>query len=234
MILRGFPTGIFQENCFIAGCEKTRDALVVDPGADADVILRVLEEEKLSAKLIAVTHSHMDHIGAVQAVREATGAPLAMHRDAFAQVDDQAAAARYMVGAPIDPPAEPETFLEEGDELEVGELCFQVLYCPGHADGHLCFYREAVASGSAERTEASAEPGVVFTGDTLFQSGIGRFDLPGGDGRLLLRSIRDKLLVLPEETVVLPGHGPETTIGQEKRENPFLLHPRALMGIDPD
>lgn len=218
MILRGFPTGVFQENCFIAGCEKTREALVVDPGADADVILRVLNDEKLTAKLIAVTHPHIDHIGAVQAVRQATGAPVAMHRDAFAQVGDQAAAARYMVGSPIDPPTEPETFLEDGDELEIGELRFQVLYCPGHTEGHLCFHGE----------------GVVFTGDTLFQSGIGRFDLPGGDGRLLLRSIRDKLLVLPEETVVLPGHGPETTIGREKRENPFILYPRAFMGISPD
>jgi hydroxyacylglutathione hydrolase len=160
MILRGFPTGVFQENCFIAGCEKTRDALVVDPGADAEVILRVLDEEKLTAKLIAVTHTHMDHIGAVEAVRQATGAPVAMHRDAFAQVDQQASAARYMAGMTI--------------------------------------------------------------------------DLPGGDGRVLLRSIRDKLLVLPDETVVLPGHGPETTIGDEKRENPFLLYPRAIMGIDPD
>ncbi len=226
MILRGFPTGVFQENCFIAGCEKTRDALVVDPGADADVILRVLDEEKLTAKLIAVTHTHMDHIGAVEAVRQTTGAPVAMHRDAFAQVDQQASAARYMAGMTIDPPTEPVTFLEDGDELEIGELRFQVLYCPGHADGHLCFYGEASAD--------SAEPGVVFTGDTLFQSGIGRFDLPGGDGRVLLRSIRDKLLVLPDETLVLPGHGPESTIGEEKRENPFLLYPRAIMGIDPD
>jgi hydroxyacylglutathione hydrolase len=218
MILQGLVTGIFQENCFIAGCERTREALVVDPGDDLDEILATLERHQLTVKLIACTHTHIDHIGAVQPLRDATQAPLAVHRDAFAAAGGQSSFAAYMMGRPPPPIAEPERFIDEGDELAIGDLRFQVLYCPGHAPGHLCFYGE----------------GVAFTGDVLFQMGIGRFDLPGGDGRVLLRSIRDKLLVLPDETLVLPGHGPTSTIGQEKQHNPFILHPRAMMGISPD
>jgi len=218
MILQGLVTGVFQENCFVAGCERTREALVVDPGDDVDDILATIERHQLTVKLIACTHPHIDHIGAVQPLRDATQAPLAMHRDAFAAAGGQSQIAAYMMGKSPPPIAEPEQLIDEGDELAAGDLRFQVLYCPGHAPGHLCFHGE----------------GVVFTGDVLFQSGIGRFDLPGGDGRELLRSIRDKLLVLPDETMVLPGHGPTSTIGQERRHNPFILHPQAMMGISLD
>lgn len=218
MILQGLVTGPFQGNCFIAGCERTREALVVDPGDDVDHILAALERHQLTVKLIACTHGHIDHIGAAQPLRDATQAPLAMHRDAYAASGGQSGFVAAMTGRMPQPVAEPEQFIDEGDELAVGDLRFQVLYCPGHAPGHLCFYGE----------------GVVFTGDVLFQSGIGRFDLPGGDGRLLLRNIRDKLLVLADETPVLPGHGPTTTIGQEKQQNPFILYPRTIMGIDLD
>jgi glyoxylase-like metal-dependent hydrolase (beta-lactamase superfamily II) len=218
MILQGLVTGAFQGNCFIAGCERTREALVVDPGDDVDHILAALERHQLTVKLIACTHAHIDHIGAVQPLRDATQAPLAMHRDAYDTSGGQSRFAAAMTGRTPQPLTEPEQLIDEGDELAVGDLRFQVLYCPGHAPGHLCFHGE----------------GVVFTGDVLFQSSIGRFDLPGGDGRLLLRNIRDKLLVLPDEAVVLPGHGPTSTIGQEKQQNPFILHPRTIMGIDPD
>ncbi len=218
MILQGLVTGPFQGNCFVAGCDRTREALVVDPGDEEDRILAVLERHELTAKLIACTHAHIDHVGAVQPLRQATEAPLAIHREAFATIGGQSRFAAAMTGRMPEPVAEPEQFIDEGDELAVGDLRFQVLYCPGHAHGHLCFQGE----------------GVVFTGDVLFQSSIGRFDLPGGDGRILLRSIRDKLLVLPDETVVLPGHGPTTTIGEEKQQNPFILYPRTIMGIDPD
>jgi glyoxylase-like metal-dependent hydrolase (beta-lactamase superfamily II) len=218
MILQGLITGIFQENCFVAGCERTREALVVDPGDDLDEILAILEHHQLTVKLIACTHTHIDHIGALQPLRDATQAPLAMHQDAFAAAAGQSDFAAYMMGQPPPPIAEPEQFIDEGDELAIGDLRFQVLYCPGHAPGHLCFHGE----------------GIVFTGDVLFQMGIGRFDLPGGDGRVLLLSIRDKLLVLPDETLVLPGHGPTSTIGQEKQHNPFILYPRAMMGISLD
>jgi len=218
MILQGLVTGVFQENCFIAGCERTREALVIDPGDDLEDIVAVVERHELTVKLIACTHSHIDHIGALQPLRDATNAPLAMHRDAFDAAAGQSGFVAQMMGRPPPPLAEPEQFIDEGDELSIGDLRFQVLYCPGHAHGHLCYYGE----------------GIVFTGDVLFQSGVGRFDLPGGDGRVLLRSIRDKLLVLPDETLVLPGHGPTSTIGQEKQRNPFILYPRSMMGIDPD
>lgn len=218
MILEGFPTGVFQENCFIAGCETTREAMVVDPGDDAQEILAALERHKLTAKLIVVTHEHIDHIGAVEAVREATKAPVAMHRVSYDGTAQQGQVALMMLGKVLPRMKEPEVWLEEGDEIEVGKLKFQVLFCPGHTPGHICLYGE----------------GVVFSGDVLFQLSIGRFDLPGGDGRQLLESIRQKLLPLPDETVVLPGHGPTTTIGREKEFNPFVKHPRVYMGIDAD
>ena len=218
MILQGLVTGMFQENCFIAGCDRSREALVVDPGDDLEHILATLERHQLTVKLIVCTHTHVDHIGAVQPLRDATQAPLAMHRDAFAAADDQSSLLAYMTGQPPAPITRPEQLIDGGDELAIGDLRFQVLYCPGHAPGHLCFYGE----------------GIVFTGDVLFQMGIGRFDLPGGDGRVLLQSIRDKLLVLPDDTLVLPGHGPTSTIGEEKQHNPFILNPRAMMGISLD
>lgn len=218
MILEGFPTGVFQENCFIAGCETTREAMIVDPGDDAREILAALERHKLTAKLVVVTHEHIDHIGAVEVVREATKAPVAMHRLAYDGTAQQGQAALMMLGKALPRMKEPEVWLEEGDEVEVGELKFQVLFCPGHTPGHICLYGE----------------GVVFSGDVLFQLGIGRFDVPGGDGRRLLQSIREKLLPLPDETVVLPGHGPTTTIGREKELNPFVKYPRMYMGIDLD
>ena len=218
MILEGFPTGLFQGNCFIVGCETTKEAMIVDPGDDAANILSVLEREGLTAKLIVLTHEHIDHIGAVEAVRQATKAPVAMHPIAYEYTAYQSDMAMMWLGRPLPRMNEPEMWLEEGQEISVGKLKFQVLFCPGHSAGHICLYGE----------------GVLFSGDVLFQLSIGRFDLPGGDGQELFRSIRDKLFALPDETLVLPGHGPTTTIGQEKEHNPFLKHPRVYMGIDPD
>jgi hydroxyacylglutathione hydrolase len=218
MILEGFPTGLLQGNCFIAGCEETKEAMIVDPGDEPDKVLAVLEEKGLTAKLIVLTHEHIDHIGAVDAVRQATKAPVAMHPIAYEYTAYQSEAAMMWLGRPLPRMNEPEIWLEEGQEISVGKLKFQVLFCPGHSPGHICLYGE----------------GVLFSGDVLFQLSIGRFDLPGGDGLKLFRSIRDKLFVLPDETLVLPGHGPTTTIGQEKEQNPFIKNPRMYMGIDPE
>jgi glyoxylase-like metal-dependent hydrolase (beta-lactamase superfamily II) len=216
MILEGFPTGMFQENCFIAGCAETKEALIVDPGDDPQDILAALERNDLTAKLIVVTHEHIDHIGAVEAVREATKAPVAMHAIAYDGTAGQSQTALMLTGRPSPRISPPEVFLDEGQDVQVGRLKFQVLFCPGHTPGHICLYGE----------------GVLFSGDVLFQLSIGRFDLPGGDGPQLLRSIRDKLWLLPDDTIVLPGHGPATTIGQEKQHNPFIKYPRVYMGFD--
>lgn len=218
MILEGFPTGFLQGNCFIAGCEVTKEAMIVDPGDAAAKILATLEEKGLTAKLIVLTHEHIDHIGAVDAVRQATNAPVAMHPSAYEYTAYQSQAAMMWLGRSMPRMNEPEMWLEEGQEISVGTLKFQVLFCPGHSPGHICLYGE----------------GVLFSGDVLFQLSIGRFDLPGGDGHQLFRSIRDKLFILPDDTLVLPGHGPTTTIGQEKEQNPFIKDPRMYMGIDPD
>ena len=218
MILEGFPTGMFQENCFIAGCAETKEALIVDPGDDAEQILAALERNDLTAKLIVVTHEHIDHIGAVEAVREATKAPVAMHAIAYDGTAGQSQTALMLTGRPLPRMGPPEVFLVEGQDVQVGKLKFQVLFCPGHTPGHICLYGE----------------GVLFSGDVLFQLSIGRFDLPGGDGPELLRSIRDKLWPLPDDTLVLPGHGPATSIGQEKEHNPFIKYPRVYMGFDVD
>jgi len=218
MILEGFPTGFLQGNCFIAGCEVTKEAMIVDPGDDAAKILAAVEEKELTAKLIVLTHEHIDHIGAVEEVRQATNAPVAMHPSAYEYTAYQSQAAMMWLGRSMPRMNEPEMWLEEGQEISVGTLKFQVLFCPGHSPGHICLYGE----------------GVLFSGDVLFQLSIGRFDLPGGDGHQLFRSIRDKLFILPDDTLVLPGHGPTTTIGQEKEQNPFIKDPRMYMGIDPD
>jgi glyoxylase-like metal-dependent hydrolase (beta-lactamase superfamily II) len=218
MILEALVVGMFQSNCYLVGSEATREAMVVDPGDEGSRILKTLERRDLTAKLIVVTHTHIDHVAALQEVREATGASVAMHREAFDSAQRDAPLLRMMLGAEPRPLSPPDIFLEDADKVKVGDLEFEALFCPGHAYGHLCLFGH----------------GIVLTGDALFAGGIGRFDLPGGDGRLLLRSICEKLLTLPDETVVLPGHGPSSTIGEEKATNPFLLYPRMYIGIDPD
>ena len=218
MILEGLVVGMFQSNCYIVGSEGTREAMIVDPGDEGDRILATLERHNLEAKLIVVTHTHVDHVAALQAVRDSTGASVAMHRDAYESSKGDSGLMRMLLGASAPPVGEPDLPVEDGDKLKVGDLEFEVLFCPGHAYGHICLLGQ----------------GVVFTGDALFAGGIGRFDLPGGDGKLLLKSIREKLLTLPDETVVLAGHGPSSTIGEEKNSNPFLLYPRMYMGIELD
>ncbi|MGD0765704.1 MAG: MBL fold metallo-hydrolase [Dehalococcoidia bacterium] len=218
MILEGLVVGMFQSNCYIAGWEATGEAMIVDPGDESKRILATLERLKLKVKIIVCTHTHIDHVGALQEMRETTGASVAMHRDAFESSRHDSGVTELLLGAKPRPFGEPDVFLEDGDKVTVGGLEFEVLFCPGHAFGHICLYGE----------------GVVFTGDALFQGGIGRFDLPGGDGKQLLHGIRERLLTLSDDTVVLAGHGPSSTIGEEKSHNPFLLYPRMYMGIDPD
>jgi len=204
MILQRLEVGPIASNCYIVGDEATHEGIVIDPGADAGRITKKIKDIGLTIKTIVLTHTHPDHVGAVKAVKEATKAEVAVHGDdarGLSTVSPMAAAQGFATQ-----PTTPDRLLKGGDSIKVGNLSFLVLHTPGHSPGGICLYGG----------------GVVFSGDTLFNSSIGRSDFPGGNYQLLLSSIHTKLMVLPDNTPVYPGHGPETTIGDERRNNPFL------------
>jgi glyoxylase-like metal-dependent hydrolase (beta-lactamase superfamily II) len=207
MIHEVIPVGMLQCNCSIFGDERTREALVVDPGDETGRILQVLKRHGLTVKGIVITHAHIDHIGGAQKLKKATGAPVYMNpNDAELQKMMEVQAGWLGVETPdaveIDSPA------VDGGKLVVGATEFHVLHTPGHTQGSISLWIPS--------------EGKLVAGDTLFRDSIGRTDLPGGDSRQILRSIHEKLLPLPEETVVFPGHGESTTIGREKQFNCFL------------
>jgi hydroxyacylglutathione hydrolase len=206
MHLRSITVGITQTNCYIVGCEETQEGVVIDPGGHPQRILEAIEESGLTIRYVLNTHCHFDHIGANAEIVAATGAPLALHPAELPMLQARGGAA--MFGIPISKSPMPGLELEAGQVLEVGTLRFQVLHTPGHSPGSLTFYLE--------------EEGVAFDGDLLFAMGVGRTDLPGGDWNTLVRSIRDVLFALPDETVIYPGHGPRTTVGREKQSNPWV------------
>jgi len=208
MILRGLELGPFASNCYIVGSEATKEGMIIDPGAEAAAILDTVSQLGLTIKLIVATHSHVDHIMALRQVKEATGAPFAIH-EAESGGKLMQGMARMMsmaTGGSGEPPPKPDKLLKEGDYIDIGDLSFRVLHTPGHSLGGMSIYGH----------------GVVFSGDTLFNFGIGRTDFPGCSHQVLIDSIKNKLMTLPDETVVLPGHGPETTIDVERKYNPFL------------
>ncbi len=198
MIIRQLPLGQLQTNCYIAGCEETRKAVVIDPGDEAGRILSELDHLALEVVYILNTHAHFDHIGANAAMVKATGAPLAVHELDLPLLRERGGAKLYGLEIPASP--EPDLLLAEGTVISFGKLSLRTLFTPGHTPGHVSFYDE----------------GVVFDGDVLFAGGLGRTDLPGGSQKDLMESIEKKLMVLPDETVVYSGHGPTTTIGQER------------------
>ena len=206
MIYRTLEIMPFGTNCYLVASEQTRDGMVIDPAGDAPRILNNIRELNLKIGLVVITHTHADHIGAIRQVVENTGASFAAHT-AEAETLQNSDNSRFTAMDPtFQKPPPPDRLLKDGDFLVVGDLKFQVLHTPGHSPGGICI----------------AGYGVVFSGDALFNGSIGRTDGPGGDSNLLISSIRAKLLVLPDQTLVLPGHGPKTTIGQERRNNPFL------------
>jgi glyoxylase-like metal-dependent hydrolase (beta-lactamase superfamily II) len=203
-----FPVGPLQCNCTILADPVTREAVVIDPGDEADRILRALEAEKLRPVALIHTHAHLDHITASRAVKEATGAPIRLHADdrpLYDALPEQAA----LFGFRADAPLPPDTPLEDGEIVRFGPYGLRAIHTPGHTPGSTCFALE----GDRPR---------IFSGDTLFRRSIGRTDLWGGDTNTILESIRGRLFTLAGDTPVVCGHGPDTTIDEEKRLNPFV------------
>ena len=203
MIIRKLVVGPVASNCYIIGSESTGEGMIIDPGADAKEILRVVEKLGLKIKVIVLTHRHPDHVGAAAQVKEATGAELAAHAECAKYLPHSPS---YIYEPPYEGAPKPGRILNGGDSIDIGDLHFTVLHTPGHTPCGISLVGE----------------GVVFTGDTLFNYGIGRYDLIDGDYHKLMDSIHTKLMVLPDETRVYPGHGPDSTIATERRANPFL------------
>jgi len=207
MIHKILPVGPLQCNCSIIGDETTREAMVIDPGDDIEDILRIINENNLRVKQIVITHAHIDHVGGAMKLRAQTGAPILLNQNDYAllkMLDVQAA----WLGMKSPSAVEIEHDLKDGEKVEAGGLSANVLHTPGHTEGSVCLYFPA------EKT--------LIAGDTLFAGSIGRTDLPGGSYRKIMRSLHDRVLALPDETVVIPGHGPTSTIGEEREGNPFL------------
>jgi hydroxyacylglutathione hydrolase len=208
MIVKMLVVGPLASNCYIVGSSSTKQGMIIDPGAEAATILRTVQQMGLSIPLIVVTHAHIDHIDALRAVKEKTKAQFAIHeaeKGLLSAAPPMGVLASLGLSA-FKPYPHPDRLLKDGDRIDVDDLHFEVLYTPGHSPGGICLLGH----------------GVVFSGDTLFNFGIGRTDFPGGSHERLMQSIREKLMVLPDETIVYPGHGPATTIGDERRGNPFL------------
>ena len=207
MILEKLTVGPFQENCYIVGDEATGTGALFDPGDEATRIALAVEQTNLEIAQIVITHAHIDHVGAVASLVDEYACPVVMHPEAepmLEQLPNQA----LMMGVRFGKVPAVDGYIEDEEVIRVGELSFSALYTPGHAPGHLAFY----APGE----------GLVISGDALFAGSVGRVDLPGGSMEVLMRSINERLLTLPDETRVLSGHGPETTIGEERAHNPFL------------
>jgi hydroxyacylglutathione hydrolase len=209
------PVGMLQCNCSIIGDPVSREALVVDPGDEVGRILELLGRHKLTVKAIVSTHAHIDHVGGLSKLHQYTGAPVMMHRDDMPLYQGMDIQAAFLGVAPPEV-GEIDQLLTEGDALQWGSLAAQVMHTPGHSPGSISLYLPP----SAGKVVVFAPQ--LFAGDTLFAGSIGRTDLPGGSFEKIIDSLHEKLLALPDDTVVIPGHGPLTTIGEERENNPFL------------
>jgi hydroxyacylglutathione hydrolase len=215
MILETLPVGPLQCNCSILGDEISREAIVVDPGDDIPRILALLAKHSLTLKQILITHAHIDHIAGAHRLKQLTGAPILYNQHDLAQVKMMDVQATWL-GIPTPTVSNPDDTLDDNKRITIGAnpeqgqagITGSILHTPGHTEGSVCIY--------------IPDQSLLLAGDTLFAGSVGRTDLPGGDTRKLLTSINDRLLTLPNETIVIPGHGPRTTIGSERSENQFL------------
>lgn len=201
------PLGPIQTNCYIVACEERGQAAVIDPAWDGRGIAATAQQQGYDITHILLTHAHFDHVGGLAQLKEETNAPIYIHPDAVEMLSMATMSAAFF-NVRIPAPPAPDELLKEGQILTVGNLKLHVLYTPGHAPGHVSFY--------------IPDHRIIFDGDVLFQGSVGRTDLPGGDAETLLKTIREQLLVLPDQTQVFSGHGEVTTIGMERRLNPFL------------
>ncbi len=206
MFIERIPAGIYEANCFLLGCEKEKVAAVIDPGGDAEKIMKKANDNGFEIKYIILTHGHGDHIGAVEKIRNKTKAEVLIHRDDKYLVENAEKNLSSLMSGP-NVEFSPDKLLEDGDVIRLGELELNIIHTPGHTPGGICIKVEDV----------------IFSGDTLFANSIGRTDFEGGSLKKLLNSIKNKVLIFDEETKVFPGHGPATTVGIEKSTNPFII-----------
>ena len=210
------PVGLLQCNCSVVGDPHTREAIVIDPGDEVERILEVITRHILKVRAILSTHAHIDHVGGLRKMKEVTGAPVLMHPEdleLYKRLDRQAS----WLGMRVPAMVEVDESLREGDAVRWGRYLARVMHTPGHTRGSVCLYMPPDLAA-----EQAAQPGKLFAGDTLFAGSIGRTDLWGGSFDLIMRSLQTKLLALPDDTLVYPGHGPVTSIGEERETNPFL------------
>ena len=207
MIHEVFPVGVLQCNCSVIGDEQTREAMVIDPGDDIDNVLDIVRQHGLTVKQIVITHAHIDHVGGAMKLKQATGASILLNQNDYAllkMLDVQAA----WIGMQSPGAVAVDSSIGTGDKVAAGNIVADVLHTPGHTEGSICLYFESDKK--------------LVAGDTLFAGSIGRTDLPGGSYKKIMQSLHGPVLALPDETIVVPGHGPLTTIGEERDSNPFL------------
>ena len=207
MIHEILRVGALQCNCSVIGDETSHEAMVIDPGDDVQEVLDLIRKHNLQVKQIVITHAHIDHVGGAMKLRTATGAPILLNQNDYAllkMLDAQAA----WIGMPSPGKVDIDRSVTTGESVSAGSLTADILHTPGHTEGSICLYFAADKK--------------LIAGDTLFAGSIGRTDLPGGSMQKILHSLHDTVLALPDETLVVPGHGPLTTIGEERETNPFL------------